>query len=270
MRAGQHIPAVTTHARRGAIGNAFRYGVDFVLIDPAAPAPAARLFSRNRFNLFSVHDRDHGGPLGRGAGVGWARRVLAARGLGEVRILLLTQPRFLGYGFNPVSFWLALRGADLLAVIAEVNTPFGDRHNYICHRPGFAPIGPADRLRARKVMHVSPFQDVAGDYAFNFRLRPDRIAIRILHANGGEGLVATLRGPRRRLGDAALVGAALRRPGGALRTIALIHWQALRLWRKGARYRARPQPAAQEISGPLIAGGPGLATPAAPLGERAG
>ncbi len=247
-KAPEHIPGVTTHARRGEIDNAFRYGVDFVLIDPETTRGPA-LFSRNRFNLAGVHDRDHGGPLGDGRGVDWAVDVLARRGLTDVQIRLLTQPRCLGYQFNPVSFWLAFRGDDLLAVIAEVNTPFGDRHSYVCARDGFAPIRARDRLQTQKAMHVSPFQDVAGDYQFHFDIRPDRIAIRITHLNGDQGVVATLRGRRQPLTNRGLIHAfVLRRPLGALRTIALIYWQALKLKLKGARYRSRPDPAPHSIS----------------------
>jgi len=47
----EYIAGVTTHARRGTIRNAFRYGVDYVLIDLEACARAPMLFSRNRLSL---------------------------------------------------------------------------------------------------------------------------------------------------------------------------------------------------------------------------
>jgi len=246
----EHIAGVTTHTRRGAIRHGFRYGVDFVLIDPEACVTRPRLFSRNRLNLVSVHDRDHGGALGAGRGAEWARKVLASQGLAapQVQLKLLTQPRFLGYVFNPVSFWLAMDQDALVAVIAEVSTPFGDRHSYLCHRPGFAPITGETRITRPKSLHVSPFQQVAGSYEFGFDIRADQIAIRILHRNGDEGVVATLSGPRAPMTDAGLLRASLRRPLGALRTIILIYWQALRLKLKGATYRTRPTPPHTEVS----------------------
>lgn len=246
----EHVRGVTTHIRRGAIKHGFRYGVDFVLIDAEAPSGGPVLFSRNRFNLAAVHDCDHGGPPKAGQGAAWARTVLSAAGLANpnLDLMLLTQPRFLGYVFNPVSFWLAMDGEALVAVIAEVSTPFGDRHSYLCHQPDFAPITRDTRIAKPKRLHVSPFQDVVGGYEFAFDIRPDQISIRILHRNGAEGVVATLSGNRTRMTSAGLLRASLRRPFGAVRTIWLIYWQALRLWAKGARYRHRPDPPETEVT----------------------
>ncbi|SLN66627.1 hypothetical protein PSA7680_03527 [Pseudoruegeria aquimaris] len=245
-----HIAGETCHARRGGIANAFRYGVDFLLIDPDAPARGA-LFSRNRFNLASVHDADHGGARGAGEGAAWARRVFAERGLaaGSYDLRLLTQPRCLGYTFNPVSFWLAQRDGALLAVIAEVNNTFGGRHCYFCANPDLRPITPANVIEAEKIFYVSPFQEIAGHYVFRFRIEPGEIAIRITLENGKEGVVATLTGKTRPLTSAGLAHALLlRRPLGALRTVFLIYRQALRLRLRGATYRRAVPPPAREVS----------------------
>jgi DUF1365 family protein len=248
--APEHIAGETVHTRRGAISHGFRYGVDFVLIDPEADVSGPRLFSRNRFNLASVHDRDHGGPLKGGRGAKWARDVLLAHGLTDpdLQLRLLTQPRLLGSGFNPVSFWLAEQGPLLVAIIAEVSTPFGDRHSYLCHLPDYAPITSEARISKPKSLHVSPFQEVKGRYEFKFDIRPDKIAIRILHRNGDKGVVATLTGPRARLTNTSVIKAVLRGPLSAFRTLMLIHWQALRLKLKGARYRTRPTPPKTEVT----------------------
>ncbi|CUH85914.1 DUF1365 domain-containing protein [Thalassovita mediterranea] len=245
-----YIPGVTTHTRRGAIKNAFRYSVDYVLLDPEAQLRTPTLFGRNRRALAAVHDRDHGGVIGQGQGAPWARQVLADHGLPAdgITLRLLTQPRWLHYGFNPVSFWFAYRDADLVAVIAEVSTPFNDRHSYICHAEGFLPITRETKLNKAKQLHVSPFQEIAGGYDFRYDIREDQIAIQILHRNGEEGLMATLSGPCQPLTNTALIRASLRRPLGGLRTMALIHWQALVLKLKGARYRTRPTPPKQEVS----------------------
>ena len=250
MTAVQHIAGHTWHGRKGAVDNAFRYGVDYVLLDAEAPVEAPPLFGRNRAGLVSLHDSDHGGAPGAGRGAAWVREILDAHDLpAPARIELLAQPRVLGHVFNPVSFWLCRDADDALrSIIAEVGNTYGDRHSYLCHRDDHEPITASDRLTARKIFYVSPFQPVAGGYEFRFDLRRDRIGIWIDLTTDEGGLVATLTGRARPLTLRGMSGALLRRPFGSRRVLALIHWQALKLWWKGARFRSRPAPPADEVS----------------------
>lgn len=244
------LGARITHARRGALRHSFRSRADHVLLAPEAARPP-RGMSLDRFNLLALHRRDHGGKRGAGQGADWAWAAFAQAGLARDpgRVLaLLTQPRFLGYWFNPVSFWMLIEGDALCAVIAEVNNTFGQRHSYLLAQPEFAPITPAIRLSARKVFHVSPFQDVAGEYRFRFDLRPDSLSIMISQIDGKAGVDTAMSGPLVALTTRAILGSALRRPGGALRVIAQIYWHALRLKLKGAAYRPLPPPPHEEIS----------------------
>ena len=248
MSAPQHIPGWTYHGRRGAVKNAFRYSVDYVLVDPEAPS-RSRLLGRNRAGLLGLRDRDHGGPPGKGRGAAWARDVLTAHGIQAARLELLAQPRVLGHVFNPVSFWFARDAEDrLVAVIAEVTNTFGDRHSYLCRHEDGREITADETLSATKIFHVSPFQPVSGGYTFRFDIRPDEIAIHIDYRRGNGGLIATLTGPRKPLTLRGALGAMLRRPLGSRRVLALIHWQALKLWWKGAEYRQRPKPPEAEVS----------------------
>ena len=244
-----HIQGETFHGRKGAVKNTFRYGVDYILLDPAT-AKGPSLFSVNGRNVTSLHDTDHGGPPGQGRGADWVRDVLAAHGLpGADRIQLLAQPRVLGHVFNPVSFWLCHDGAGALrVVIAEVSNTFGDRHSYLCHRPDLAPLGREDTVRATKIFYVSPFQPVEGGYAFRFDIRDDRIGIWIDYTAGQGGLIATLTGRRVPLTNGGILRACLRRPFGSRRVLALIYWQAAKLRWKGARFRSRPLPPTEEVT----------------------
>lgn len=244
----EHIQAQTHHARRGPLKNGFTYGVDYVLTDlgPAEPP----LISRNRFNLWSLWDRRHGGALNDGSGVEWFRCILEERGFAteSAQLLLLTQPSFLWFHFNPVSFWIALVDGSPRAFAAEVNSTFGQRHCYFCARDGFAPIRKGDTLVAQKLMHVSPFQKIAGHYAFNFGMTEDKIDIRILFKNGEHGVLATLSGQRRPATSGSLAWAAIRRPLGAARVLALIHWQAAILFFKRAPFLKKQRPPEQLVS----------------------
>lgn len=250
MRTVDHIAGHTWHGRKGEVENAFRYSIDYVLLDAEAALDGPRFFGRNRGGLASVWDSDHGGPPKAGRGAVWVREVLAAQGLpAPERIELLAQPRMLGHVFNPVAFWICRDGAgDVRVIIAEVTNTYGERHSYLCHRDDLEPITAQDRIRAHKVFYVSPFQRIEGGYEFRFDLRPDRIGIWIDFTGGNGGVIATLVGPRKPLSTRGLVRAMLRRPFGSRRVLGLIHWQALKLWAKGARFRARPVPPAEEVS----------------------
>lgn len=252
LRAGAvfAMPASLTHARRDDLRYAFRSRADFVLLAPEY-AQLPRLMGRNRFNLIAFHDRDHGGQRGQGTGASWAWENFAKLELAprEGRTLaLLSQPRFLGYWFNPVSFWLLLDGDNLIAAIAEVNNTFGQRHSYLLSRPALAPITADTPLTAQKVFYVSPFQDISGEYRFNLSVGADRIAMRISQIDGDAGIDTAMSGPLKLLRNRDILFGALRRPGGALSVVMQIYWHALRLKLKGAAYRKRPSPPDAEIS----------------------
>jgi hypothetical protein len=256
-----HIAGQTFHGRKGSVQNAFRYSIDYVLLDAEDKIDTPALFARNKAGLTSLHDSDHGGAPKQGRGAPWARDVLAAHQIaGVARIELLAQPRVLGHVFNPVSFWLCRRADDaLIAVIAEVSNTFGDRHSYLCHHADLRPIRPEDHLSATKIFHVSPFQPIDGNYTFRFDIGAERIGVWIDYAQSADslsavkgtspgGLIATLTGKRRPLTNRAILGAMLRRPFGARRVLALIHWQAIKLWWKGGGFRPRPVPPEQEVT----------------------
>ncbi|MGB0797293.1 MAG: DUF1365 domain-containing protein [Paracoccaceae bacterium] len=245
-----YIEGWTWHGRKGDLENAFRYSVDYVMFNATHKILGPALFSRNAAGVFSVYDTDHGGPPNRGRGVAWVKDVLRSHGVElEGDILLLAQPRVLGHVFNPVSFWLCHNATgDICAVISEVTNTFGDRHSYLCHHDDLRPILPTDTLSAQKIFHVSPFQPIDGNYVFRFDIRPDKIGIWIDLQIPGGGVMANLIGPRRPLRTVDILRALLRRPFGSRRVLGLIHWQAFKLWRKGAKYRKRPSPPETEVS----------------------
>ena len=87
-----HIAGETYHGRRGAVKNAFRYSIDYVLLDADEEVSGPALFSRNGRNVMSLHDRDHGGAIKAGRGAEWVREVLAAHDVdltGPVKLLSL-------------------------------------------------------------------------------------------------------------------------------------------------------------------------------------
>ncbi len=239
------VTARVRHARRAPKRNRFAYGVDYLLLDEAHLAGRCRpsILSCGSGNLVSLHADDYGV-----AGLKDADGVREfARGsgiLGVERVLLLVHPRYWGYTFNPVSFWfLTGHSGNLRCVLAEVHNTYGDRHAYLCSGADGVDLAPDMWIETPKRLHVSPFFDVRGTYRFRFSFNETRIAVTIVYDDGaGGGLFTSLSGHRRPLTTISLARALLVRPFGALRVTWLIHWQALRLFRKGHVYRPRPEP----------------------------
>jgi DUF1365 family protein len=244
----EHIQTLTYHARRGSVANKFSYGVDYVMTD--LKNDTRFLLSLNNFNLWSIWDYRHGGERDNGRGVEWFKQELRSRDLNldGLQLVLLTQPSFLWFHFNPVSFWIAMRVGKPVAVIAEVNNTFGHRHCYFCAHRDFSPIDKSHTITANKMMHVSPFQKVAGKYHFNFDITDAAISIRIDYQNGEQGVLATLAGIRKPASNRSLLKAAFMRPFGSLRVVGLIHFQAIILYLKRAPFTKTPKPPTQPIS----------------------
>ncbi len=189
-------------------------------------------FSHNRFNLFSVEDRDHV-DLGRPGGIrGNLSHWLERRGIScprDARIRLLTFPRVLGYGFNPVSFYyVESESGEPVAAVAEVVNTFGEMKLYLVDSLGSDHLW---RGRVAKNFYVSPFSDPGDELDFNLGIPGDRWRVNIdNYSNGGRSLLSSIRGERRDLTSSRLIGYAFKYPHLSLKIIGLIHWRALLLW----------------------------------------
>ena len=245
------------HERLRPFRHRFAYPVLYGLFDlDELPALGAglRCFGHNAPGLFSVWDRDHG-PRDGSPLRPWIDSHLKAMGLaldgGPIRLLCL--PRQFGYAFNPLSVWFCHdRDETLKAVLYEVRNTFGQAHGYLIPIAG-GERGGTVRQDCAKTFHVSPFLEMGARYRFRLRPPDGRLSLSIREeareeADEGAVMVATLTGTARSLGDRQLLGAALRRPLGTLAVTAAIHWQALRLWYKGARVVPRPAPPAAPVS----------------------
>lgn len=247
------INATVVHRRLRPSENAFRYRVAYLCLDLGALDTAAgRWLKLDRPGLVSFRRADHGKRDG-GDLAAWLRGILAENGLGEIcdgEIVLMTMPRMLGYVFNPVSFWFCRdRAGALRAVLCEVNNTFGESHCYLVHHDDRRPIEPQAWLDGRKVFHVSPFLPVEGDYRFRFRL-DDRIAHVDVNYHDAQGLMlaTSVAGRREPLADRTVLRRFLGNPTMTVGVMVRIHWQALQLWRKRARFYRKPVPPAQLVS----------------------
>ena len=234
------------HRRLGQVSYRFVYKV-FSLYADVDELPALhrrlRLFSYNRFNLFSLQDRDHG-PRDGSALRPWLEQLLKTHGvaLEGGSIHLLCFPRILGYVFNPMCVWYCRhRDGSLRAIVCEVRNTFGEMHHYVLTSDGAAMDWDAE-YRARKVFHVSPFIQPEAEYRFHFREPGERVRVFIdEHADGRPLLKASVGGVRLPLTDAKLLYMFLRLPFMTLQIMALIHWQAIKIWLKGGKFHRMPK-----------------------------
>ena len=151
-----------------------------------------RLFSYNRFNLFSFYDRDHGARDG-SALRPWVEKHLGDAGLSHAaaHIRLLCMPRVLGYVFDPISiYYCSDPEGNLAAVLYEVKNTFGDQHGYLFPVER-GQTAPQDHV-ADKIFHVSPLIAMNARYRIRTASPDDRLAVLIRESNRGEFLVATL------------------------------------------------------------------------------
>jgi DUF1365 family protein len=229
------------HARLKPMGHRFSYRVMCLLIDLDRLTEAdrqSRLFGVNRAALYSFHEADHGARDGSPLRA-YAQRCAAEHGidLAGGRVLLLCYPRLLGYTFNPLSVYFCYRASGELALlIYEVRNTFGEIHPYIL------PVKPGEmsyagvRQQQDKLFYVSPFIEMTMRYHFRVRPPGEGVQLRILETDrDGPLLAATFIGRRRALGTGQLWRAFFALPLVTLKIVAAIHWEALRLWLKGAR-----------------------------------
>lgn len=235
------------HQRMKPKSHRFSYSVYSVLMDLDRQSEIGALspvLSHNRWNLFSVHDKDHG-PANGSALRPWADALLEAAGLDEraARILLLCYPRVLGTVFNPLSVYYAYDAQNhLLGVIYEVRNTFGERHAYVA-RVEAGEFSPAGLRQTRaKLFYVSPLLDMDMRYHFNLKPPGQAVTIRILETDTqGPILSATFHGRAQAVSTRTLIMQALRVPLLTAKVVGAIHYEALRLWLKGIKLKVRPK-----------------------------
>jgi uncharacterized protein len=234
------------HRRFSPVAHAFRYPVFQVLIDVDRTEElmaGSRLLSHNRWGWAAYDDRDHLGDPSRPL----RERVVRDAERAGVRledgpIFLLTNLRYLGYAFNPVSFYYCYApSGGIQAVLAEVNNTFGGSHSYWL--TGARPEGARGPLRftASKALHVSPFMPMSLDYEFVLTPPGERLVAHIATwQRGRRTFEATLALGRRPWTAREIRRVLLRHPFMTGKVVAAIHFEALRLFLKGATFHPNP------------------------------
>lgn len=237
------------HRRYEPVENAFRYRLFMMYLDleelpevlegpwwSSGRRPALAWFRRADY---------HGArdvPLGEAVRQ-TVENVTGVRPTGPIRVL--THLRYWGYCFNPVSFYYIFdaAGTRVETMMAEItNTPWGERRAIVLderHDEGGRGVR---RFRFKKDFHVSPFMPMDIEYDWRFTEPGERCIVNIEDWRAGRKIFdATLSLERRKLTRATLRSCLIRYPFMTLKVIGAIHYQALRLWLKGAVFHAHPK-----------------------------
>ncbi len=125
------------------------------------------LFSINKFNLLAWHSSSHGGQLKCSENRNLYQFILhliqksGAQENKVHKIKLLTFPKVLGWGFNPLSIYFCYDSKrSLLHSVFEVRNTFGDIHHYVLNN-----INKNNKVqKTLKKLFVSPFYPQKGYY----------------------------------------------------------------------------------------------------------
>ncbi|MCC5793414.1 MAG: DUF1365 domain-containing protein [Chromatiales bacterium] len=238
-----------SHRRFGAASNRFRYPLFMLCLELGRAGDVLDPFwfwSARRPALAWLSRRDHHGdpevPLDESI------RELVADSTGnrpDGPVFLLTNLRYFGYVFNPLSvYYCHSADGELAAVVLEVsNLPWREMHCYVLADGRRLPNGILD-FRWDKRFHVSPFMPMEMEY--RCRLSPPGPHLRLALENRREGrkvFDAHLNLEREAITSAALARTLLRDPLITARVTTLIHWQAAKLWLKQATLHDHPRKA---------------------------
>jgi cyclopropane-fatty-acyl-phospholipid synthase len=237
------------HARLEPVSHEFTYRVYFYTFDLDELDRLDRevqIFGYNRVRPVAIHDADY---LSEGPGTIREKLdvLLQREGFDDpiLRVTLITAARYFNYVFNPVSFYYCYGENDELSyVIAEVNNTYRERHLYLL-RDGPAPKhGFRKRYTAAKSFHVSPFNNMEGEYDFHFSDEGDSLNIRLDMIRDGRVVFRTrMWGTSAPLTTAAVARTLLIHPFTAAMTMPRIMWQAAKLrWLRRLEYLEKPDP----------------------------
>jgi uncharacterized protein len=240
MLASGLYTGLVSHARIKPRKHQLAYRMFMLLVDLDELAELARLrtLGIGRFNLFGFDPAKFGDGSGRPLKAQIEATLAAASIETGGPIRMLAMPQILGRAFNPLTVYFChAPNRTLSAILYEVNNTFGERHSYLIPAPNAALI----KQGCAKQFYVSPFMDMDLTYAFRI-LRPEERVLIAVDTSDAEGLIltASFSGQRRPLTDGQLIKAWLTHPWMTIGTVAAIHFEALKIWLKGEKVRARP------------------------------
>jgi DUF1365 family protein len=203
------------------------------------------IFGKGRFGLLSFYRADYlksgkSGVTLDGAVRERVREKFGVLPTGPIRIL--TQIRYLGFCFNPVSFYYCFdsTGTKVEFIVSEItNTPWNERFSYVlrCDENGSV-----DETRFPKEFHVSPFMPMELEYRWKLSAPKNELSVQMdnYQSDGKRMFVADLLLKRKPLNVWTVTSTMLLFPLLTLKTVFAIYFQALLLFVKRMPFFSHP------------------------------
>jgi DUF1365 family protein len=239
------------HTRHLPVYNKFRYPVYVYGLDLDELADLDRqlpFFGYNRKRPTAIHDADYLNERPGSIRDKLLQFLPEALRVQVGRVILITSARYFNYVFNPVCFHYCFDHAgNVIQVVVEVSNTYGERHIYVPKADPAGSLPDTLRYTAPKAFHVSPFNDMSGEYVF-FCSVPSTLSNTIdvkinLIREGKIVFEARLWGTGRELTRASHIRTILRHPFMPHLTMPRIIFEALRLYyRRHLTWHDKPEP----------------------------
>ena len=238
-----------SHTRFKPVKHFLRYKTFSLLIDLDEIIELDKknlIFSFNKFNVFSFYNKDHGDRNGEPL-KNWVLNNLKKFNshLKINKVKLLCYPRVFGYVFNPLSIFYCYENNDLKAIFYEVKNTFNEQHTYIFEAKNSGKV----EQKCKKKFYVSPFMDMDTYYNFKLSDPKEKLFVSIKQTDQeSDILIAIQTGNRKEFNFKQLLINFLKYPLMTIKIISAIHFEALLLWQKGAKYRQRDKKIKNNLS----------------------
>ena len=221
------------HKRTRDTQNFFQYKAPYLCVNLNDPHSLPWFISLNKLNCLSIFYRQHGYRKKQTSLFKFATDLAKKYQIDFHQVNFITIPSFLGYSFNPISFYLYLdHHNQLISILYEVKNTFGDQVHYLS-------LKDFDQKQFKKNMYVSPFIEMDCTYKITVKIpNPHRFQCFINQYNKEKDQIfyASIDLPLAPLTKAQGFLFFLTNIFGSLKAIALIHVQALKLFFKKSNF----------------------------------